>query len=115
MAAEVVGSVVERDLLDLLVTGTATPEDPVEKHMSPPLPLIGAGEPLSALLDELERAGAVVVLAGRPPLRGGHPPGRARLPGQRAGPVSDAASRPSPSTPARSPTRPPARSSCRST
>jgi cystathionine beta-synthase len=67
MAAEMVGSVVERDLLDLLVTGTAQPEDPVEKHMSAPLPLIGAGEPLSALLHELERAGAVVVL------QDGHP------------------------------------------
>jgi cystathionine beta-synthase len=67
MAAEMVGSVVERDLLDRLVTGKAQPEDPVEQHMSEPLPLIGAGEPLSALIGELERADAVVVL------QDGHP------------------------------------------
>ena len=90
MAAEVVGSVVERDLLDLLVTGTAMPEDPVEKHMSAPLPLIGAGEPLSALLARARTGRCGRRAPGRPPLRGGHPPGRARLPGQRAGPVSDA-------------------------
>ncbi len=67
MAAEVVGSVVERELLDRLVTGDAQPEDRVEEHMSAPLPLIGAGEPLSALLGELQKADAVVVLHdGRP-------------------------------------------------
>ena len=49
MAAEVVGSVVERDLLDALLTGRARPGTTrSSEHMSPPLPLIGAGEPLSA-------------------------------------------------------------------
>src|SRR6516162_1635210 len=37
MAAEVVGSVVESDLLDALVSGRATPADPVGRHMSAPL------------------------------------------------------------------------------
>src|SRR6202007_1910796 len=37
MAAEVVGSVVERDLLDALVAGTARPSDPVGGPLSPPL------------------------------------------------------------------------------
>ena len=41
MAAEVVGSIVERDLLDALVTGRASPTDPVGEHMSPPLPMVG--------------------------------------------------------------------------
>ena len=45
MAAEVAGSVAERDLLDALLAGRAKPSDHVGDHMSPPLPLIGAGEP----------------------------------------------------------------------
>ena len=47
MAAEVVGSIVERDLLDALVSGRARPPDAIEAHMSPPLPMIGSGEPVS--------------------------------------------------------------------
>jgi len=62
MAAEVVGSVVERDLLAALFAGKATPEDPLEAHMSPPLPMIGAGEPLGAAMGALEKADAAVVL-----------------------------------------------------
>jgi cystathionine beta-synthase len=62
MAAEVVGSVVERDLLDALFTGRATLSDSLEKHMSAPLPMIGAGEPVSAALKALEQADAAVVL-----------------------------------------------------
>jgi cystathionine beta-synthase len=65
--AEVVGSVVERDLLELLFTGHARLADPLEPHMSPPLPLIGAGEPVDAAVTALEKADAAVVLAdGRP-------------------------------------------------
>jgi cystathionine beta-synthase len=67
MAAEVVGSIVERDLLDALLSGRAKPADPVAKHMSPPLPLIGSGEPVSMVVGELEKAGAAVVLVdGKP-------------------------------------------------
>ena len=44
--AEVVGSVIERDLLELLFTGHARLADPLERHMSPPLPVVGAGEPV---------------------------------------------------------------------
>ena len=46
MAAEVVGSVGERDLLDALFNGRAQLTDRLEDHMSPPLPTIGAGEPV---------------------------------------------------------------------
>lgn len=62
MAAEVVGSVDEQELLRRLVSGDATLDDPLEPHMSPPLPLIGAGEPFTDLVAELERSSAVLVL-----------------------------------------------------
>ncbi|MDX6333200.1 MAG: cystathionine beta-synthase, partial [Streptosporangiaceae bacterium] len=67
MAAEVVGSIVERDLLDALVSGRAKPHDPIEGHMSAPLPMVGSGEPVSRAVGALEKAGAAVVLVdGRP-------------------------------------------------
>jgi cystathionine beta-synthase len=62
MAAEVVGSVVERDLLDALFNGRARLADPVEGHLSPALPMIGAGEPVSAATAALEAADAALVL-----------------------------------------------------
>jgi cystathionine beta-synthase len=66
-AAEVVGSVVERDLLDALVAGRASPQDKVSGHMSAPLPVIGSGEPVSLASAELEKAGAAVVhVDGKP-------------------------------------------------
>ncbi len=55
MAAEVVGSIVERDLLDALFTGRARPEDAVSGLMSPPLPMVGSGEPISAAVAALAR------------------------------------------------------------
>jgi cystathionine beta-synthase len=67
MLAEVVGAVAERDLLELLFTGQARLADPVERHMSAPLPVVGAGEPVDAVVSALEKADAAVVLAdGKP-------------------------------------------------
>jgi cystathionine beta-synthase len=67
MAAEVVGSIVERDLLDALVTGRARPDDPLTAHMSAPLPTVGSGEAVSSAVAALERAGAAVVYVdGKP-------------------------------------------------
>ncbi|HTT52116.1 MAG TPA: cystathionine beta-synthase [Streptosporangiaceae bacterium] len=67
MVAEVVGSVVERDLLDALVSGRARPQDALESHMSAPLPMVGSGEPLSQVLGPLEQSGAALVLVdGKP-------------------------------------------------
>jgi cystathionine beta-synthase len=67
MAAEVVGSVVERDLLDALVAGRARPGDHVGGHMSPPLPTVGSGERVSRAVQALEKAGAAVVhIDGKP-------------------------------------------------
>jgi cystathionine beta-synthase len=62
MAAEVVGSVLERHLLDALFAGRARLADPLERHMSPPLPMVGAGEPVSAAVAVLQDADAAVVL-----------------------------------------------------
>jgi cystathionine beta-synthase len=67
MAAEVIGSVVERDLLDALVSGRASPQDSVGGHMSAPLPMIGSGERVGRAVEALEKAGAAVILVdGRP-------------------------------------------------
>jgi cystathionine beta-synthase len=67
MTAEVVGSVVERDLLDALFAGEAALSDALEKHMSAPLPMIGGGEPVDAAMTALQKAGAaVVVIDGKP-------------------------------------------------
>ena len=61
VAAEVVGSVSERALLDLLFTGTARLTDSVSEHMSPPLPTIGSSEPASDAVSALEGADALLV------------------------------------------------------
>jgi cystathionine beta-synthase len=67
MAAEVMGSVVERDLLDALFNGRARLADPLERHMSASLPLVGSGEPVAAAMAALQDADAAVVLDdGRP-------------------------------------------------
>ncbi|GAA0407806.1 cystathionine beta-synthase [Acrocarpospora corrugata] len=62
MAAEVVGSIVERDLLDGLYRGRVRAEDPLGDHMSAPLPMIGSGEPVARAVEALEKADAAVVL-----------------------------------------------------
>jgi cystathionine beta-synthase len=66
-AGEVVGSVSERALLDGLFTGAAALADAVEKHMSDPLPIIGSGEPVTAAVDALSKADALLVhVDGKP-------------------------------------------------
>ncbi|HVL86367.1 MAG TPA: cystathionine beta-synthase [Pseudonocardia sp.] len=67
MAAEVVGAVVERDLLDALFTGRARLHHRLERHMSAPLPTIGAGESLDSAMRALADADALLVLVdGKP-------------------------------------------------
>ncbi|WP_433467224.1 cystathionine beta-synthase [Spirillospora sp. CA-128828] len=67
MAAEVVGSVGETDLLDIMVKGQAKMTEPVEAHMAAPLPTLGSGEPVSKAVGVLEKSGAAVVLVdGKP-------------------------------------------------
>jgi cystathionine beta-synthase len=66
-AGEVVGSVDEKTLLDGLFAGTASLSDRVERHMSPPLPIIGSGEPVEAAVGALGSADALVVhVDGKP-------------------------------------------------
>jgi cystathionine beta-synthase len=67
MAAEVVGSIVESDLLDALVQGRVKPDDELGAHMSAPLPTMGSGEPVTKAVEVLEKSGAAVVLVdGKP-------------------------------------------------
>ncbi|GLY14653.1 cystathionine beta-synthase [Kineosporia sp. NBRC 101677] len=67
MAGEVAGSVSERALLEAVFTGRANLADPVERHMSGALPLVGAGEPVEVVRKALEGVDAVMVVAdGKP-------------------------------------------------
>jgi cystathionine beta-synthase len=67
VTAEVVGSIVERDLLDALFTGRAQLSDPIGEHMSEPLPMIGGGQPVADAVALLTDAGAALVLIdGKP-------------------------------------------------
>jgi cystathionine beta-synthase len=62
MAAEVVGSVSERGLLGSLFGRAARPADAVESVMEPPLPTLGASEPVSSAVAVLVDADALLVL-----------------------------------------------------
>jgi len=61
MAAEVAGAVGERDLMERIFAGDAKLADTVEMHLGKPLPNIGASEPISEAVAELENADAVLV------------------------------------------------------
>ena len=67
MAGEVAGSVSERELLSAVFEGRAQLADAVSQHMSPPLPLVGSGEPLSTAGSMLRDTDAVMVIdEGKP-------------------------------------------------
>ncbi len=67
MAGEVAGSVSERELLSAVFEGRAKLADAVSAHMSPPLPIIGAGEQVSSLAETLRDLDAVMVVEeGKP-------------------------------------------------
>lgn len=67
MAGEVAGSVSERELLSAVFEGRAKLADAVADHMSPSLPLIGAGELVSAAASALGECDAVMVVEeGKP-------------------------------------------------
>lgn len=67
MAGEVAGSVTDKALLESLYAGEAHLADPVEKHMAPPLPMLGAGEPVSGARELLEDHDAILVVSdGKP-------------------------------------------------
>ncbi|HLT60572.1 MAG TPA: cystathionine beta-synthase [Microlunatus sp.] len=62
MAAEVVGSVSERGLLEKLFNRSVRPADAVESALEPSLPAIGATEPVSAAVKVLVEHDALLVL-----------------------------------------------------
>jgi cystathionine beta-synthase len=67
MAGEVAGSVSERELLSAVFEGRAKLADAVGVHMSPALPMIGAGELVDALAKALRDFDAVMVVEkGKP-------------------------------------------------
>lgn len=67
MAGEVIGSVVERELLDGLFRKDFGLGDPLGDHMSGRLPVVGSGESVSSLMAALEGSDAAVVLvSGKP-------------------------------------------------
>ncbi len=68
MAGEVAGSVSERELLSAVFEGRAKLADAVALHMSPALPLIGAGELVSAVAKALRDWDAVMVVEGGKPV-----------------------------------------------
>ncbi|CAL8976265.1 Putative cystathionine beta-synthase [Cellulomonas sp. T2.31MG-18] len=65
---EVAGSVSERSLLDAVFGGSAALADRVARHMSPPLPLIGSGEPVDAARTALQGADALMVVQDGQPV-----------------------------------------------
>ncbi|MGF2947162.1 cystathionine beta-synthase [Mycobacterium sp. Lab-001] len=66
-AGEVAGSVSERELLSAVFEGRAKLADAVSQHMSPPLPMIGAGESVGAAGRALRDWDALMVVEhGKP-------------------------------------------------
>jgi cystathionine beta-synthase len=68
-AAEVVGAVDELALMDLAYRDPQVMGQPVEKVMGAPLPTIGVGQPIALAVELLDRAPALVVLAGGRPTK----------------------------------------------
>jgi cystathionine beta-synthase len=67
VTGEVAGSIAEKDLLDALFTGHAHLHHTIERHMGPPLPMIGGGQPVREAVELLEKADAAMVLIdGKP-------------------------------------------------
>jgi len=67
VTGEIAGSIAERDILDALFTGQAHLHDMVERHMGPPLPMVGGGQPVSEAVALLEKSDAAIVLIdGKP-------------------------------------------------
>lgn len=66
-AAEVMGAVSELSLMHHMSRDPSALDRPVEQVMSPPLPTVGIGQPVQLVVDLLETASAVLVLAGGRP------------------------------------------------
>ncbi len=68
-AKEVSGVVGELELMDRAFGDASVLDRPLKEIMGPPMPMVGVGEPVSALVSQLDRAASVLVLEG------GHPVG----------------------------------------
>jgi cystathionine beta-synthase len=68
-AKEVSGTLDELSLMDLAFRDPEALNRPCRELMSPPVPMVGIGQPVPSLVAELDRAPAVLVLDG------GHPVG----------------------------------------
>jgi cystathionine beta-synthase len=66
-AAEILGAVDELALMDRAFREPAVLDEPVEKVMGARLPTIGVGQPIALAVELLDRAPALVVLAGGRP------------------------------------------------
>jgi cystathionine beta-synthase len=66
-AAEIVGAVDELALMDRAFRNPQVMDEPVEKAMGERLPTIGIGQPVARAVELLDRAPALVVLAGGRP------------------------------------------------
>ena len=65
--SEVVGSVSEQHLLDLLFRGEADLADPIREHIGPPLPTCGVGEPIRDAIERLAARDALLVVCDGAP------------------------------------------------
>ena len=67
VTGEVAGSIAAKALMDALFGGRAHLHDRIEKHMGPPLPMVGGGQPVGEAVKMLENSDAALVLIdGKP-------------------------------------------------
>jgi cystathionine beta-synthase len=67
-AKEVVGTLRELELMDLTFRDEAVLERPIAEVMTPPMPLVGIGEPVARVVECLEQGPSVLVLDGGHPI-----------------------------------------------
>jgi cystathionine beta-synthase len=67
-AKEVVGTLRELELMDLAFRDQAVLDQPVEAIMSPPMPMVGVGEPVARVVSCLDTQASVLVLDGGHPI-----------------------------------------------
>jgi cystathionine beta-synthase len=65
---EVVGSVTDRQLLELVYERPAARGDRIAEHLAPPLPLIGSGEDVAAARSALRTSDALMVVRDGNPI-----------------------------------------------
>ena len=67
-AKEVVGTLRELELMDLTFRDEAVLDRPIAEVMTPPMPLVGIGEPVARVVECLEQGPSVLVLEGGHPI-----------------------------------------------